>query len=77
MNRHTSKLEQHKHEETVSDHQNATQTAAAEFDGAEQAIRHDSTHTVVPAAVAERLRKSVEREPRPRRSWWRRMFGQS
>jgi hypothetical protein len=77
MNRHTSKLEQHKHEETVSHQQSTAQTAAVEFDSAEQAIRHDSTHTVVPPAVAERLRKSVEREPRPRRSWWRRVFGQS
>ena len=77
MNRHTSKLEQHQHEETASQQQSAGQTAALEFDRADQAIRHDSTHTAVPPAVAERLRKSVEREPRPRRSWWRRVFGAS
>ena len=75
MNRHTSKLNQHEHEETAIHQQSAQQQTAVEFASAEEMLRHDAGQTPVPPAVAERLRKSVEREPRPARSWWRRVLG--
>jgi hypothetical protein len=45
-----------------------------EFTSVEDMLRYDAAHTAPPAAVAERLADSIAREPRPARSWWRRLF---
>ncbi len=74
MNRPTSKLNQRQQEEIVSQQQSAQETAALEFATAEEMLRHDAAHAPVPPAVAERLQKSIEREPKPERSWWQRLF---
>jgi hypothetical protein len=48
-----------------------------EFASAEEALRCDAAQTVVPPRVAERLRESIRREPRPILApWWQRLFGQ-
>ena len=74
MNRHTSKLNQHEREETTL-HQQSAQQQTVEFASAEEMLRHDAGQTPVPPAVAERLQRSVEQEPKPPRSLWQRLFG--
>ena len=54
---------------------NAQQTSAREFATTEELLRHDASQTTVPPAIAERLARSIENEPKPERSWWRRMLG--
>jgi len=50
--------------------------AGLEFTTAEEAIRADADATVLPPAIAERLKKSIQAEPPPsKRSWWKRIFG--
>jgi hypothetical protein len=46
-----------------------------EFDSVEAMLRHDTDHTPVPPAIAERLRESIGGLPLPARSWWRRLLG--
>ena len=75
MNRHTSKLNQHEQEAATLQQQNAQQQTTVEFASAEEMLRHDAGQTPVPPAVAERLQRSVEQEPKPPRSLWQRLFG--
>ena len=49
--------------------------ATREFTSAEELLRHDAAHTVVPATVAKRLGASIQLEPKPERSWWQRLTG--
>ena len=51
------------------------QTSAREFASAEELLRHDASQTTVPPAIAERLSQSLRNEPKPERSWWRRLMG--
>jgi hypothetical protein len=75
MNRHTSKLNQHEQEESALHQQGNQQQTAVEFASAEEMLRHDAGQTPVPPAVAERLQRSVEQEPKPPRSLWQRLLG--
>ena len=51
------------------------QSTAREFTTAEELLRHDAAQTKVPPSVAERLDKSLQNEPKPTRSLWRRLTG--
>lgn len=51
------------------------QGAAREFTSAEELLRHDAAHTIVPVAVAKRLGESIQLESKPERSWWQRLTG--
>jgi hypothetical protein len=79
MNPHeNSKLNQ-REKEQASVRQDAgqnTQSAIAEFASPEEMLRYDASQTDLPPNLAERLRESVQKEPRPR-SWWQRLFGNS
>jgi hypothetical protein len=47
-----------------------------EFASPEELLRHDSIHTPLPPAIAERLKKSLEGQPvPPSPPWWRRLLG--
>jgi len=72
------KLQHQQAQDQTALQQNAeSQDASLEFQTAEQAIRHDSSHTELPPAIAERLKKSIEQEPRkPDAPWWKRLFGE-
>ncbi len=74
MNRQTTRLNQEQREQTTQQH-SARQQSAVEFASAEEMLRHDAAHADVPPAVAERLQKSIDREPKPAQSWWQRIFG--
>ena len=77
MNPRNSKL-QHQHEQEAQEQSaqgQQTQQAPLEFAAAEEAIRHDAAQTELPPAIAERLRDSIAREPKPAASWWKRLLG--
>ena len=77
MNPRTSKLQhEQKQEQTAQGQQTQqTQQAPLEFAAAEEALRHDAAQTELPPAIAERLRDSIAREPKPAASWWKRLLG--
>ena len=54
---------------------NAQQPSVREFASTEDLLRHDADQTPVPPEIAERLARSIQNEPKPERSWWRRMLG--
>ena len=60
--------EQQAHSETLSG------KSGHEFGSVEELLRHDASKTQVPAAVSERLGKSLADEPKPAPSWWRKVF---
>ena len=53
---------------------NAGQASVREFASTEDLLRHDASQTPVPPAIAERLARSIQNEPKPARSWWRRIL---
>jgi hypothetical protein len=55
--------------------QNLQESGAHEFATVEKMLRHDSLHTPVPPAIAQRLQESIGQLPAAQRSWWRRLFG--
>ena len=48
--------------------------AGLEFSSAEEMIRYDAAQTPPPPTLGQRVQDSVNREPRPKRSWWARLF---
>lgn len=52
-----------------------TSQSPREFATPEDLLRHDSQSHPVPAEVAHRLNRSLAAEPRPAKSWLRRLFG--
>ena len=70
MKRQVKHTSQEQHSEV-----DAQQPSVREFASAEDVLRHDASQTIVPPAVAERLARSIQDEPKPARSWWRRMLG--
>jgi hypothetical protein len=63
-------------EEQTAEQQQATgQQAGLAFDSVEELLRYDNLHTTPPPAIAERLKISLEQEPKAKRSWWQRLFG--
>ena len=53
---------------------NTQQTSPREFASTEELLRHDVSQTTVPPEIAERLARSIQNEPKPPRSWWRRFL---
>ncbi len=77
MNPRTSKLQHEQEQEQTAQGQQAQQAQQAplEFAAAEEALRHDAAQTDLPPAIAERLRDSIAREPKPTAAWWKRLLG--
>ena len=75
MNPDPSKLRQQQQEEIAqSQVLQENSQVAQQFDSVEGIIRCDAEHTPAPPAIAERLKESIAREPKPARSWWQRLF---
>jgi len=55
--------------------QKSTEQKVREFASTDELLRHDASQIEVPPAVAQRLSESIQREPKPGRSWWRRLTG--
>ena len=61
-------------EQTAEQQQTTGQQAGLAFDSVEELLRYDTLQTAPPPRIAERLKVSLEQEPKPRRSWWQRLF---
>ena len=72
--KHQTKLSQEQQQQNAAGHQ-TQQPAAREFANAEELLRYDAAHTAVPPAIAERLKKSTGKLPRPKPAWWKRLLG--
>ena len=46
-----------------------------EFATAEEMLRFDAAHTIVPPAIEQRLQKSSAELPKQKPSWWKRFLG--
>jgi hypothetical protein len=62
-------------EQTAEQQQTTGQQAGLAFDSVEELLRYDNLQTVPPPSIAERLKVSLEQEPKPKRIWWHRLFG--
>ncbi len=71
--KHESKHQSQEHEQITAKSTPATTTR--EFATTDELLRHDAAQCLVPPAVADRLAQSLRNEPKPERTWWRRMFG--
>jgi len=61
-------------QQQVSETRSQQKTSAREFASVEELLRYDAKQTPVPPEIAQRLGRSLQSEPRPARSWWRRWF---
>lgn len=78
MNPDPAKLRHQQNEQhSVDFHQNQTHQDQREFATAEEMIRYDVEQTTVPDEIAKRLSTSIQSEPKPANSWWRRWFSPS
>lgn len=71
-------MKHHKHtsrEQEQLSHTQTQHTSAREFSSAEEALREDFRQTTVPAAVEQRLSKSIDKLPKPGQPWWKRLIG--
>ena len=77
MNPDRTKLKQeHRAEETSQQIQNSeTQAQVKEFANADDLLRFDSEQNPVPPEVADRLGRSLAAEPKPEKSWFKKLFG--
>ena len=62
-------------EQTTEQQQTTGQPAGLTFDSVDELLRYDNLQTTPPPSIAERLKISLEQEPRPKRSWWQRLLG--
>lgn len=63
-------------EQQVSETQSNSQAHQAihDFASPEEMLRLDAKQTTVPDSVAQRLSRSLKREPTIARPWWKRLF---
>ena len=68
--------QQQQHGEQQSAAHESRQEMAREFGSAEDMLRFDAAHTMVPPEIAERLKRSAGSVPSvEKRSWWGKLFG--
>lgn len=68
--------QQHSDEEQTHSEEQLKQTKGREYGSVEELLREDAQNTKVPAAIAERLQKTMDGlPPAERKAWWRRLFG--
>jgi hypothetical protein len=69
-----SRLEHRQREEETAEQRTTDKTKKGrEFASVEELLRFDASQVTPPPAIAERLKESLEKEPR--QPWWRRVFG--
>jgi hypothetical protein len=72
--KHQTKLSQEQQQQHAAEQQ-TQQQSAREFANAEEMLRYDAAHTIVPPGIAQRLKKSTGDLPGPKTTWWKRLFG--
>ena len=79
MNPEFSKLRHEQRTEAEQSHAQVqsqqSQVKANEFATVDELLRFDSDQNPVPPEVGERLNRSLAAEPKPQRSWFRKLFG--
>jgi hypothetical protein len=75
MKRQSKLTSRQSEQEQHLSHQETQQHSAQEFATVEAMLRHDASHTPVPASIAQRLQESLGPMSPPRRSWWQRWLG--
>ena len=71
--KHQSKLSQEQQHNAAHE---LRPEAGQEFAGAEELLRFDAAHTMVPPEIEQRLKQSAAGlPPPPKRSWWQNLFG--
>ena len=73
--KHQTKLSHEQQQQQHSGEHQTQQPAAREFATAEELLRYDAAHTVVPPEIAQRLQKSTGGSPGSGPSWWKRLLG--
>jgi hypothetical protein len=61
-------------EQAAAEQKAASNSAALEFETAEELLRHDAAQTPVPPQIARRLGQSIA-ESEQKRPWWRKLIG--
>jgi len=69
-----TKLSEEQQQQHHATGQQTQQPAAREFANAEEMLRHDAAHTIVPPVIAQRLQKSTAELPQPKAAWWKRLI---
>jgi hypothetical protein len=72
--KHQKKFESQEQQQ-ASEAQSQQKTSSREFASVEELLRYDARQTPVPPDIAQRLSRSLQDQPRPARSWWRRWLG--
>ena len=70
----SSRLRHEQRQENLAESQQQHKAEAKEFSSVEEALQHDAANTVVPPGIAVRLNESIAKEPKPEKSWWRKIF---
>jgi hypothetical protein len=73
MKQHNRFSQEQKHEQAAE--LQGGQRTERTFDTPEELLRFDASQTPAPHRIAERLGRSAADIPRPRRSWWKRLWG--
>lgn len=76
MNQDSSKLHLRTQQasELAATAHTSTRQAVREFGSVEELIRADRATIQTPVSISQKLNESVSREPKPQKSWWRRIF---
>lgn len=73
--KHRTKLISEQQHDQAAEKQMHHQQAGREFSSAEELLRFDAAHAVVPPEIGVRLQKSSADLPKPKSAWWKRIFG--
>jgi hypothetical protein len=75
MNSENSRLRQNEEIQTRQQERQQSAQNALEFGSVEEMLRHDSRENPVPPEVQHRLGSSMSKEPKPQKSWFKKLFG--
>jgi hypothetical protein len=73
MKRQT-RLTSEQQQQHAAEHQ-IHQQSGREFATAEELLRFDAAHTLVPPGIEQRLQKSSAELPKQKPAWWKRFLG--
>lgn len=73
--KHENKLTAKEQGQLEALQQQTQSSAAQEFATLEDLLRHDALHTLVPPAIAHRLKESIGQMPASGHPWWKRLLG--
>jgi hypothetical protein len=75
MSSENSRLRQNEETQRRNVERQQSAQSALEFGSVEEMLRHDSSQNPVPPEVQHRLGSSLAKEPKPQKSWLKKLFG--